>query len=137
MRTVSCCRGQASHRAQRTAQGRAKKIAQGRAETCLDLASQALLLCQLDLTPLGLELLVISMLAQALQQVSLCDPLVSAQGLCDEACKLRVAVCQPATWGHTIGLVLELFWSQVIEVLQKRVELSAAKTALTGKHVLH
>lgn len=97
--------------------------AQGTQGAHLDLASQALLLSQLDLTPLGLELLVISMLAQPLQQVSLCDPLVSAQSLSDEACKLRVAVCQPPTWGHTVGLVLELFWGQIVEVLQKRVEL--------------
>ena len=91
----------------------------------LDLAGKALLLGQLDLTPLGLELLVISMLAQALQQVSLSDPLVSAQSLCDEACQLRVAVCQPAARGDTVGLVLELLWSQLIKVLQRLSRWSA------------
>lgn len=84
----------------------------------LDFASKALFLGQLDLTPLGLKLLVISMLTQALQQICLRDPLVSAQSLCDEAGKLRVAVRQPAARGHTIGLVLKLLWSQVVEVLQ-------------------
>lgn len=83
----------------------------------LDLVSKALLLGQLDLAPLGLELLVISMLAQAFQKVGLRDPLVGAKSLSDETGKLWVAVCQPATRGHTIGLVLEFFWCQIIEVL--------------------
>lgn len=83
----------------------------------LDLASKLFLLGKLNILPLGLELLVISMLAQALQQVSLCDPLVAAKGLSDEACQLRVAVGQPPAGSHAIGLVLKLLWCQVIEVL--------------------
>lgn len=65
------------------------------------------------------------MLAQALQQVSLGDPLVSAQSLCNEACQLRVAVRQPTAWGDTVGLVLELLWSQLIEVLRRKSYRSA------------
>ena len=90
----------------------------------LDLASKLFLLGKLDILPLGLELLVISVLAQALQQVSLCNPFVTAKGLSDETCQLRVAVGQPPARSHTIGLVLKLLWCQVIEVLHivSRVE---------------
>lgn len=58
------------------------------------------------------------MLAQALQHVSLCDPLVTTKSLGDEAGQLRVAVGQPTAGSHTVGLVLELLWSQIVEVLQ-------------------
>ena len=58
------------------------------------------------------------MLAQALQLVSLSDPLVTTKGLSDQAGQLGVAVCQPPSRGHTVGLVLELLWCQIIEVLQ-------------------
>jgi len=83
----------------------------------LDLASKLFLLGKLDILPLGLELLIISVLAQALQQVSLCDPLVAAKGLSDEACQLWVAVGQPPAGSHTVSLVLKLLWCQVVEVL--------------------
>ncbi len=83
----------------------------------LDLASKLFLLGKLDILPLCLELLVISVLAQALQQVSLCDPLVTAKGLSDEACQLWVAVGQPPAGSHAVGLVLKFLWCQVIEVL--------------------
>lgn len=85
----------------------------------LDLHCKLLLLSKLDLLPLLLEVLVLCMLAQALQHVGFCDPLVTTQSLSDETGQLRVAVCQPPAWCHTIGLVLELFWCQIIEVLQQ------------------
>ena len=71
----------------------------------------------LDSAPLGLEGLVVSMLAQAGQEGGLVDPGVGAQGLCDEGCKPRVAPCQPPPWGHSVGLVLEFLRSELIEVL--------------------
>ncbi len=38
--------------------------------------------------------------------------------LCDEVSQLRVAEGQPSAGGHSIGLVLELLWVEVVEVLQ-------------------
>lgn len=101
-----------------------------RQQANLDLLSKALLLSQLDLPPLGLELLVISVLAQAFQKVSLGDPLVRAQSLSDETGQLRVAVGQPPTGGHSIGLVLEFLWCQLIEVLQQLGPLMILKCLL-------
>ena len=71
------------------------------------------------------------MLAQALQHVSFCDPLVTAQSLSDETSQLGVAVGQPPTWCHTIGLVLELLWCQIIKVLQQ------CTSAMTNAVVCH
>ena len=85
----------------------------------LDLHCKPLLLGKLDLLPLLVEVLVLSMLAQALQHVGLRDPFVTAQSLSDEASQLRVAPGQPPAGCHTVGLVLELLWCQVIEVLQQ------------------
>ena len=58
---------------------------------CLDLGGQPLLVVLLDLMPLGPELLVVDELREPLQLVCVCDPVVAAQGLCDQASKLWVA----------------------------------------------
>ena len=53
-----------------------------------------------------------------LKQVQILDPVIGAQGLRDERGQLRVAVGQPAAWGHAVGLVLELLREDLHEVLQ-------------------
>lgn len=85
----------------------------------LDLHCKPLLLGQLDLLPLLMEVFVLCMLAQALQHVGFRNPFVTAQSLSDEASQLRVAPGQPPAGCHTIGLVLELLWCQIVEVLQQ------------------
>ena len=83
----------------------------------LDQVRKALLVLQLDGPPLLLEGLVISVLPEAGQLISLGDPLVAAQGVGDQLAEAGVAVCQPAAGSHTVRLVLELLWEQLIEVL--------------------
>ena len=83
----------------------------------LDLVGELFLGSVLDSAPLGLEGLIIGMLAQAGQQCCLVDPGVRAECLRDELCQRRVAPSQPPPRRHPVSFVLELLRHHLVEVL--------------------
>ena len=62
---------------------------------------------------------------QTLKQSQIRDPLVRAQPLGDDLAQSRVAPCEPSSWSHTVGLVLELFWPEIVKVIEWRTSFSS------------